>query len=353
MLFAHRTLVASVLLLTTDVAPSGYELAWTPAEGQQIERQFVLDLEIDFKSGGFEVMGEQLPMEELYEAFDGEVFERNLDIEVTAVDTIQALELDRVTVIDRRFESLTIDGVEDDEGPSLVRFTWDQRRDRFQVEILDETDLDPFDAEASRRILREDLDCRWLLPDGEVEDASTWQHQLTPQQALELVGIPGIDVGALFLVGMEEDTEDPEILAAFEPVIESLGQGRRSGRVDAELTGTRVENGQTIAQVALSVEVELHLDIADSMVASIEQEALEDEPLPEHVRAMILISGEGDGLFEWNVTAGRLERIETDLEYVFEINGGFELDFEGETMPFSGWASWGGTLSTLRTVATR
>ena len=65
MLFAHRTLAASVLILCTGAAPSGYQLAWRPVEGQQIERTFALELEIDFKSGGFEVMGEEVPMEEI------------------------------------------------------------------------------------------------------------------------------------------------------------------------------------------------------------------------------------------------------------------------------------------------
>jgi len=352
----HRILFAPAvaLLLSAGADPVGFQLAWSPAEGDQLERRLVFELEVEFRSGGLEVMGQTMPLDEAYEEFDPEAGERNLDIEAVAVDTVQRVDLDQVMVLEREYESVLVDGRPDDEGPSKARFNWDRRRARYQTEIIGD-EVEPDEAEAAARVLREDLDCRWLLPAGEVQNASTWERELSPQQALELVGIPGMDIAELFRIGMEQDQDDPELVRAFEPVLRDLDRDRRAGTVSASLVGTRVVDGQTLVQVDLAIEVELHLDITEFMQAAFEQEAATsgEDIAPEHLNARIITSGEGEGRLEWNVTAGRLHSLETALDYVFEINGGFEMTLEGVTMPFSGWGSWGGELTSSRTVAKR
>ncbi|QDU67963.1 hypothetical protein [Engelhardtia mirabilis] len=350
----HRILIAPTvaLILSAGAEPTSYQLAWSPAEGDQFERRLELELEVEFRSGGFEVAGQSMPLEEVYNKFDPQDGERSLDVEATAIDTVRSVELGQLMSLERQYAEVLVDGRRDDDGPALARFNWDRRRARFQTEVIDDG-LDPEEAKAAARVLREDLDCRWLLPKGEVRNASTWKRDLSPQQALELVGIPGMDITELFRIGMEDDRPvDPELLRAFEPVLADLGRERHAGNVVAELAGTRVFDGQTIVQVDLTIEVELHLDLTDLMQTAFDLEARirADHLVPEHLRALVIISGEGEGRFEWNVTAGRLHSLESSVDYVFEINGNFDAPVDGKSMPFSGWGSWGGELTSARTV---
>lgn len=350
---ALRLLAGSTLAVVLGAAPSGHRLAWSPAEGTTLERRLEFELEVEFRSGGFEALGRTLALDELGRRFDATDTERSLDLDAQVADLVVAVDGERATVVERTYESVAIDGRADDGVPRRARFAWDRRRARYAAEVLDD-DLAPDEAQAAARALREDVDCRWLLPDGEVDAATVWTRELSPQRALELIGIPGMDVAALMRDGMAAESADPVLARAFEPVLANFGDDRRAGSVTAELVGTRVEGGATIAQVRLELDVELHLDLDDFMATAVQRQTVADgEGLPAQIRALALASGEGEGLLEWNLTAGRLHALETNVDYVFELNGSFDMVFEGTERPFSGWASWGGRLKSARTVTER
>jgi hypothetical protein len=179
------------------------------------------------------------------------------------------------------FSASTPEGDQEEETPLLtglegrvVRFTWDEDDEEYRVAFADDGEEDDELLED----LREDMDLRAWLPDGDVDEGDSWEIDIDD---FDLVSSPsGIDLDA------EDQTEEDEEL-------DQLLEDNTTGEVEATYQGTREVDGVTVAVIFVTAEIET------------EAEQITDEEGAE-VTNTTAMGYEVEGELLWNLDAGHL-----------------------------------------------
>ena len=297
------------------------------SEGASVEKSFRTEGEFALEDASLLFNGEEAPLEQIGMPED---LSLSFGVELGCSDTYESLGDERPLVLLRSFDSARRwyedqDGDGEDEEPDVVgkvvRFAWNAEEELYEKSFVeeegDEADLDD---------LREDLDLRGILPDGDVSEGDSWTTDGIT--LLELM-MPGFDVRASI-----EGADDEEIpLAVRERVMALLEELA----MDCVYAGTVEEDGLTLGKIDLTAAVEEVVEVDPSWLMDEEDQAENPEFSWDHLDLDLDMSFEGSLL--WDMEAGRFHSFEgstegaATLDFAFAIEG-FGLEIEG-TMEFS------------------
>jgi len=267
---------------------------------------------------------------------------------IAITDTYVAVDEDRPTVLERRFDELSsttevemsnamapdveqeMTGSSELEGLTVV-FTWDEDGGGYSVEFGEESDGDDELLEG----LTEAMDLRGMLPDGEVSEGDTWD--IDPDVLLEVLAPCGsVKIRPEELAGMMDmNTPQPspaEMLGEFE------------GDVTAEFEGLRDEDGTRVAVIKLTIDVDTAKDMTEFM-----EEMMSEMEMPEGMDIDMDIESmdmefefQGEGHLLWNLESGLVYSLQIDgnvkqaMDTAMSMSmGGTEQSIE-QSMSFSG-----------------
>lgn len=252
--------------------------------------------------------GEQAELEQMGIPADLEV---TLGYDLSCTDTYESVEELRPLILVRAFESMRFhsesnDGSEEEDklGGKTVRFEWDGGAESYKKSFVgeagDEEDLD---------VLREDLDLRVLLPEGEVTEGDTWR--VDGIGMLEL-WLPGVDVRAK-LEGGDLGEAPPELIASLMTLVEGLS-------IECTYLGELEEGGTRLAQIGLVADVDHSVPI-DPAFMSNEPDAPTFEW--DHFDARIELDYQGTLL--WNLAEGRCASFDSQSDGTLNLDVQFEI----------------------------
>jgi len=271
---------------------------------------------------------------------------------IVVTDTIGAVEHGRPLELKRAFDELssrfTMDVTDADfpemesgselEGDTVV-FRWNPEAEKYECGFPD----DDGDAELLEG-LEEDMDLRVFLPDEEVGTDDEWTVQLAD---LQRVLAPGGDL-KLRPEGVEADEDS---IKAFQEIFGELGeelQDLLEGDCTCTYKGARDEDGTSIGEIAIQIEVATTLDLTRVLEKAIHR-ALEESGMGEMVdfslgAADLNLDFEGTGTLLWNLSAGHARSLHLNGDLILGLDLTLEVEAEGESQSFDASLEFSGTL---------
>jgi hypothetical protein len=324
-----RASLAGVVL----AAPEGKDsLTFHPEAGSTLSKTFQTTGEYSLDELSLMADGQDVG------AFIGQVefsLESGLTVEVQ--DVYKRVEDGRPLALLRTFERLenttTLHASQMGEMPEIdvksalegktVAFTWNAETSAYELAFHESEGEDEL-----LEGLEEDMDLRYLLPEGEVEVDGTWELDIVDLLPLLM---PGGD-----LHFESEDAEmDQEAMEMFEGMMGSLGDKVRElvdGKCVCTFKGVREEGGTRLGEIQLEIEASGTIDLREILHQLVETAMAE---APEEVEvdmdigtAELSFEYEGEGVLLWNVTAGRAH----DLSLTSEVTVGLKLTADFEAM---------------------
>jgi hypothetical protein len=222
----------------------------------------------------------------------------------------------------------------------VVLFSWDSDADEFIASFPDDEG-----DEGLLEGLREDMDMRSLLPDGDVDKGDEWK--LDPLSLRDIFAAGG----NLHFVPEDSDEEDMMNMGSDMGSSSDWFNEDMEGEATAVFEGTRKsDDGVELGVIVFTYEISNAIDMTSSA-----QEALEEGEMPPGVEDMsiesvdIEVNMEGKGTLLWNMAEGCAYSLEIDTEVLMTMDmamgisaQGMELDIE-QNFEFSG--SMGTTVS--------
>lgn len=204
----------------------------------------------------------------------------------------------------------------------LVRFDPDE--EEVRIEVPEDSDLD----ESLLEGLREDLDLRALLPEGEVAEGDRWE---VPAERLVDVLQPG---GDLTLQPEDLVCTNPMLMEPVDVLAVSL-VGSAAGLEEAEgdVTLTWRETRGKEAYVSVEFDLACEADFTDAILALAERGGLDTGRDDYHASVERELSGEGT--LVWSLDEDRFRSLELQVEETDVVTlgysvGGIALDFHVE-----------------------
>jgi len=226
------------------------------------------------------------------------------------------------------------------EGKSVM-FTWDAEKKEF-VRAFDPAGGEEKLLEG----LREDMDLRALLPEGEVDEGEEWD--IDPKDLVDVLA-PG---GDLAMKPKESGAEDDGMgmgPSGMENLADMFGDDVE-GKATAKFVGMREVDGVQCAVVKLTIAIKAKTDMTEQV-----REQLKGEDPPEGVESMDITSLdveyelEAEGELLWNVAGGHFHSFDVSGTNNFRSDqaismtvGGREMAIE-QAMEFSGTTSFQAT----------
>jgi hypothetical protein len=310
-------------------------LAFHPAAGSALTKGFVTESEFSLDSISAVVDGQDLS--QVIGQFEVSMTS-SATYEVT--DIYKAVAEGRPLELLRTFETLassaTFSMTQAPEMPEItssselegktVAFRWNAEKGEYERSFHESTG-----DEKLLEDLDEDMDLRFLLPDGEVEADGTWNIELEELLALLMPG------GNLQLMP-EGEAMDPEGMEMFAGVMDSFGSTfgeMLEGQCVCTYKGAREEGGAKLGEIELAIEVTGTLDLRELMNQLIET-AMSEAPTDVEVdfdigTADLSVDYEGTGTFLWNLEAGRLHSFSLDGEVGFGVKLAASIEAMGES----------------------
>jgi len=224
------------------------------------------------------------------------------------------------------------------EGKS-VKFTWDAEKKEYTRAF------DPAGGEEKLlEGLREDMDLRALLPDGEVEEGEEWE--IDPKELVDVLA-PG---GNLSL--KPKDAPDGGMsmgASGMENMADMFGDDVE-GKCKAQFTGMRDVEGVQLAVVKLTIDMKAKTDMTERV-----KEQMEEQDLPPEVEGMefksidIEYSLEAEGELLWNVAGGHFHSLDLSGTSGFKSDQSMAMKVQGremnidQSMEFSGTTTFQAT----------
>ena len=313
-------LVLTVLVLGLSSSTSRDEApAFGVSAGAALEKSFRTKGQVVLEDAELLMNGENADLEQMGIPADLEVA---LGYELDCTDTYESVAEVRPLVLVRAFQTMRFhteangESEEDDKlGGKTVRFEWDAANEVYKKSFVGDEGGDAEDLDA----LREDLDLRSLLPEGEVSVGDTWTVDGIGMVELWL---PGLDVRGQ-LEGGDLGEAPPELIENLKAFGEKLS-------IQCTYQGEVEEGGVRLAQIALAADVDESIPIDPSLIAN------DPEAPPfdwDHLDVKLELDYEGTLL--WNQAEGRFASFESksqgaaNLDFQFEIPD-FDLAIEGQ-----------------------
>ncbi len=346
-----KTLTLATLFLTPALLafqPKAASLRFAPEEGDARTKTFSSSLDMSLDDMAMLMNGQESPMQpdlqldisatteiqvtdeyvkmrdgspaQLERTYDSLEQGQDISMEIDIMDNVQSNEM-------------SVGAESELEGETVV-FRWDEDKGEFVAAFPD----DGGDEELLVG-LREDMDLRGLLPDGEVEEGDEWQ--IAPI-ALRDVLSPG---GDLKMIPEEVDPEamfggmSPEMGSADDWFNEDM-----EGEVKATFQGTReTDDGVMVGVVVYAIEISNGVDLTEKT-----REGLEDQELPPGVEDMsvnstdIEITIESEATLLWNLEGGYVHSFEMSGDFGFLVDSSMDISAQGmeleieQAMEFSG-----------------
>lgn len=224
------------------------------------------------------------------------------------------------------------------EGKS-VQFTWDAEKKEYARAF------DPAGGEEKLlEGLREDMDLRALLPDGEVKEGEEWE--LDPKDLVDVLA-PG---GNMSL--KPKDTPDGGMgmgASGMENMADMFGDDVE-GKCKAQFTGMRDVEGVQLAVVKITIDMKAKTDMTDRV-----KEQMKEQDLPPEVEGMefksvdIEYSLEAEGELLWNVAGGHFHSLDLSGTSGFKSDQSMAIKVQGremnidQSMEFSGTTTFQAT----------
>jgi hypothetical protein len=261
---------------------------------------------------------------------------------VTVVDTYVTTEDGRPQELRRTFDALGTEtsssfGSDFDSGDqgmsfssdlegSTVVFTLDEDGE-YAVAFADEDggDEDLLDG------LEEDMDLRFLLPDGEVSEGDSWE---VPVSAFAALIRPGGDLG----LGPDDLALDE--LEGMDGLMDSLEDSLEEelgeileGSCECTFAGMREVDGVELAEIELALEISSAVDIVellDDAIAELSATTGEEAPFVIEI-ADLNVDIESEGVLLWDLEGGHLRSLELSSDGLLELDVAISIDAEGES----------------------
>ncbi len=345
---ATKVLLLPVLLSTLPLllgsnAPAT-RVAFTVAEGKSLTKTFEsksdLSLE-DMTMGG--AAGGMAPDIEMtmgvsykYEVSDEYVkvdggapkkLKRTFDTLSSAVTTAMKMEI----MGQSRDQDSNVSAESELEGKSVV-FTWDADKKEFKRAF------DPAGGEEKLlEGLREDMDFRGLLPDGEVSEGDEWE--IEPKNLADVLA-PG---GNMAMKPKDAGADPGMGPSGMENIADMFGDDME-GKSKAQFTGMREVDGAQLAVIKLTIEVKAKSDITDRV-----REEMDKSGTPEGVDEMTFNSVdvefeiEAEGQMLWNVAAGHFHSLDLSGTTTFKSSQSMTISAGGRSMPIEQSMEFSGT----------
>ncbi|MBL8862553.1 MAG: hypothetical protein JNK02_11145 [Planctomycetes bacterium] len=220
------------------------------------------------------------------------------------------------------------------EGKSVV-FTWDADKKDYKRAF------EPAGGEEKLlEGLREDMDLRALLPDGEVEEGAEWD--LDPKELVDVLA-PGGNVS----LKPKDAAADSMSMgpSGMENLADMFGDDIE-GKCKAKFTGLREVGGAKLAVVKLSIEMKAKTD----MTARVREQMADQDP-PEGVDEMsfdsidIEYSLDVEGELLWDVAAGHFHALDLSGTTSFKSEQSMSLKVQGREMKIDQSMEFSGTTS--------
>lgn len=336
--------------LLVAAAPLASDLYYQPADGTTLERNTALSFVIDLDDFEANMMGQTMDPEDM--GGDMSDMSGEVEIEFTVVDEVVKATRGRALELVREYAEMLVDGEEpeggDEDGPEKVKFVWNEEAGEYRKEILDEESSE--DKEAMLPALMEDMDLRMFLPDGDVDEGDTWNVSLGSQGFVGLF-MPGVSVDGISEIilakAAEEEPQAGEMIRGFmAPIEEQLS--------DLEMlvtyAGETELDGAKVAQLDMSMELAVDLDLSDKIIEAIE--ASGEEVPPMDLTVNLSIGAEAAGPMFWSLDGKHLHSCSMEGEFEFEIQFDVLVEMEGMgELPFDGVAAWSGEFGVEHTVS--
>jgi hypothetical protein len=331
-------------------APLASDLYFQPADGTTLERHSTLSFVVDLDDFEANMMGQTMDPEDM----GGDMSEMSgeVELEFTVIDEVVKATRGRSLELVREYAEFLVDGEEPDsdegDGPEKVKFVWNEEDGVYRKEILDEDSTE--EKQAMLPALLEDMDLRLFLPTGDVAEGDTWSVPLGSQGFIGLF-MPGVSVEGISEVIMakaaEEEPQAGEMMRSFmAPIEEQLS--------DLEMlvtyAGETELDGVKVAQLDMSMELAIDLDLSDKILEAIEASGEEVPPLD--ITVNLTFGAEAEGPMFWSLDGKHLHKcsMEGDFEFQVEFDVMVEMEGMGE-LPFDGVAAWSGEFAIEHTVS--
>lgn len=318
-------------------APSGETLAFHPEKGSTLAKSFVQRLEFALDAVSVQVDGMDLSQQVSQLEFG---FDSTTTIDVT--DAYKAVGEGRPLELLRTFDTLASDtnldmsmGAEipemeiasDLEGKT-VAFLWNAEKDAY--------DLSFHECEGEDGLLDdldEDMDLRFLLPEGAIEPGKSWT---VPLKGLKSLVMPGGNL-KLMPVGGASAPEDMEV---FEGIMENVGKefvDLLEGKCEATLRGVETVDGAKHGTVELAIDASVSMDLREILRQVIDTAMTKMPPEVELDlefdigTADLELSYEGTGTLVWDLTAGHFRTLTLEGDATMALKLSVKVSAMGES----------------------
>lgn len=352
------------ILLSTAVLPvvaaplAISELEFAPEAGSQVTKTVSSSTDFEVQELAIEVAG--MDMTEMIGEVDLNIVN---ETNVSVTDTYDAVAEGHPKKLTRTFNECTTlvefeammaaagesesDATEMESqlsGESVI-FTWNEESNEYDVAFAnEESELD----EELLGGLEEDMDLRTLLPEGDVAKGETWE---VPLSAVGWILAPGGDLAWTNddVESMDEDMED--MTEMFDGLFENMDE-ELEGKLVLTMGDVAEKDGVKIAQATVKLAIDSSMDMSDmladlmdTMMGGVEELGGE---MPEISidQADVALEFEGEGVFEWNVTAGRAHAFTLAGEAIMSMEIAVGMSMEGESQDISATIELAGDYST-------
>lgn len=343
---AAGTCAAALLLAWSPIADN---LRFAPEVGSAASKTFTSNMTLELDDLSVLVDGENV-----LEMFGVPEFSMTAESSIAVVDEYAGIGTGRPTKLSRLYEALstksTVDvsmagegeSQSDETGSELagkrVVFSWDEGAGVYNVAWAPDHsgEAELLDG------LEEDMDLRGLLPAGEVAEGDTWE---IPTDALKAMWMPGGDLA------WEMDAEvDAEMEGAMREAMTSLfGDAfgdNLTGTRTATFKGTRDVDGTKVGVIAVELDLEINLDLAEM----IQKLLRENGEMPEEVDLQMSVASMAaaitmEGELLWNMSQGLVHAMTLEGDFTASVEVEASVEAMGESTDFSASAEISGTQS--------
>lgn len=219
------------------------------------------------------------------------------------------------------------------EGKSVL-FTWDAEKKEFKRAF------EPAGGEEKLlEGLREDMDLRGLLPEGEVKEGEEWE--LDSQELVDVLA-PGGNLGLKPKEGGEEASMGMGS-SGMENMADMFGDDVE-GKSKAQFVGTREVDGAQMAVVKLTIDMKAKTDMTERV-----REQMKEGDLPPEVEGMefesvdIEYALEAEGEMLWDIAGGHFHSLDLSGTTSFKSSQAMNIKVQGREMKIEQSMEFSGT----------
>jgi hypothetical protein len=345
---AKQVLSFTALLLPLPVllgsnAPAT-RIAFTVAEGASLTKTFEVKVDMtleEMTSSMGAAPDVEMTMDVTYKVVVTDEYAQVADGAPRKLDrTYDALSSDVTT--STKFEMMGQSRSQDSDSKAeselegkTVRFTWDEEKSEY-VKAFEPAGGEEKLLEG----LREDMDLRALLPDGEVEEGAEWE--LDPRELVDVLA-PG---GDLSLRPTEAEAASMSMGASGMENLADMFGDDVTGTSKAKYTGLREVEGVKYAVIRLTLDIKASTDMSEAA-----REALAGQGPPEGTDGLEIDSMdvefmlEAEGELLWDVANGHFHSLELSGTTGFKLDQAMRISVQGREMNMENTMEFAGTTS--------